>query len=329
MKDLSIKYMGLTLKNPIIAGSCGLTSTVEQIIKLEEAGAGAVVMKSLFEEQISMDVNSVLYTNIDNYNYPEAEDYIRNYTKMNSVQQYIDTIKKAKAAVQIPVIASINCTTASDWTNFATSIEQAGADALELNIYEMAADKNKPSEQFEQQYIDILRLVKQKVHIPIAVKIGSNFSNIVRMVDQLYANGADSVVMFNRLYSPDFDLDTLQFISSDVLSNNSDIKNVLRWMAVVSGKLPVSQLVATTGIHNGSDVIKQLLAGASAVQIVSVLYKNGLGTIANMLSFIEDFMDEWDFKTIDEFKGRMNYKNVESPEIYERTQFMKYFSSKK
>jgi dihydroorotate dehydrogenase (fumarate) len=321
--------MGLTLKNPLIAGSSGLTSSVKQIKQLEEAGVGAVVLKSLFEEQIRIDVHNTLKNSYKNEAYPEAEDYIRNYTKMNSVHNYLNFIEEAKAAVDVPIIASINCMTASDWTDFAKSIQDAGADAIELNIYELPIDKNITSDSYEKKYYDILRMVKRKVTVPIAIKIGSNFSNLIRVVDQLNANGASSVVMFNKFYNPDFDLDSLEFISSEVMSSPIDNQSILRWIAIVNGTLPKIQLAASTGIHDGGAFTKQILAGAQVVQICSTLYKNGFGVVGEMLEFITDFMEEWQFESIDEFRGRMNYKNVDSPAMYERTQFLKYFSSRK
>lgn len=320
--------MGLKLKNPLVAGSSGLTNSVNQIKQLEEAGVGAVVLKSLFEEQIQMDVNSILDKD-QSAGYPEAEDYMRNYTKMNSVQKYIELIKEAKSAVSIPIIASINCSSVSDWTNFAKDIEDAGADALELNIYELPNDKNISAESYDKKYIDIIRTVRKKVKMPIAVKIGSYFSNLVRMVEQLYANGANSVVLFNKFYTPDFNLDTLEFTSSEVMSSPSDLYRCLRWTGIVKGKLPKIELAASTGIHDGEAVIKQLLAGAQVVQLCSTLYLNGNGVVKTMLDRMETFMDKWSFDSVDEFRARMSYSNVDSPAVYERAQFMRYFSNHK
>lgn len=320
--------MGLSLKNPFIAGSSGLTNSVKLIKQLEEAGVGAVVLKSLFEEQITLSVNNMITSYDQNTGYPEAEDYIRNYTKINTVQQYLDFIKDVKEAVQIPVIASINCTSANDWTDFAIEIEKAGADALELNIFELPIDRNISADSYDKKYYDILRMVKRKVKIPIAVKIGDGFSNLVRVVDQLVANGASSVVLFNKFYNPDFNLDTLEFTSSEVMSSPADLNRCLRWTGIVKGKLPKVQIAASTGIHNGAGAVKQILAGAQVVQLCSTLYLNGFGVVGEIESFMNDFMNKWSFASVDEFRGRLSYNNIESPALYERSQFIKYFSNR-
>jgi dihydroorotate dehydrogenase (fumarate) len=319
--------MGLTLRNPLIAGSSGVTNSVKQIIKLEEAGVGAVVLKSLFEEQINLEIKDMISSNVQN-TYPEAEEYIRLYSKSNTIQNYLDFIKEVKAAVSIPVIASINCVSAADWSNFAIDMEAAGADALELNIYELPIDKNISADSYDKKYIDILRMVRRKVKMPIAVKIGMNLSNPVRMVDQLYANGANAVVLFNRFYNPDIDLDTLTFTSSEVLSSSADLTRVLRWTGIIKGKLPSVEIAASTGIHDGDAAIKQLLAGAQVVQLCSTLYLNGPDIVSDIKATIEQFMLKWNFKKPDDFRGRLSYANIQTPAVYERAQFMKYFSSK-
>lgn len=329
MINFSTNYMGLNLKNPLVAGSSGLTNSVKQIIQLEEAGVGAVVLKSLFEEQIKMDIEGVMGNNDQNAAYPEAEDYIRNYTKMNSIQKYLDLIKEAKAAVSIPVIASINCSSAADWTDFAKDIEAAGADALELNIYEMPNDKNISADSYDKKYFDIIRMVKKKIKMPVAVKIGPYFSNLVRMVEQLHANGANSVVLFNKFYTPDFDLNTLEFTSSEVMSSPADLYRGLRWTGVVKGVLPKIEIAASTGVHEGEGAIKQILAGAQVVQLCSTLYLNGNKVVGEILKSMENFMGKWNFDSVDEFRSRMSYQNVDDPAVYERAQFMKYFSDRK
>lgn len=321
--------MGLELKNPLIAGSSGLTNSVKQIKQLEEAGAGAVVLKSLFEEQIRLDVHNMIAKSEQNSAYPEAEDYIRNYTRMNSLQNYLEFVREVKGAVNIPVIASVNCISADDWTDFAIDIERAGADALELNIYELPIDRNISSDSYDKKYIDILRMVKRKVKIPIAVKISPYFSNLVRTVDQLHANGAASIVLFNKFYTPDFDLEKLEFNSSEVMSAPSDLNRGLRWTGIVKGKLPNVQIAASTGIHDGEGVVKQILAGAQVTQLCSTLYLNGFSVIEEIKIFMDEFMKNWRFQSVDEFRGRMSYSNIESPSVYERAQFIKYYSNRK
>ena len=324
MVNLETNYMGLKLKNPIIVSSSGLTNTVDKIIKIEACGAGAVVLKSLFEEQISYDANQ--YINEDD-SYPEAEDYLRNYVRSSSVDKYIDLIKEAKSAVNIPVIASINCVSAIAWTDFAKRIEEAGADALELNIYIVAINKNMTSVDYEQIYYDIVELVSKKISIPIAVKLSYHFTNFVNIIDRLSVNGASSVVLFNRFYQPDIDIDKLQVSACDVFSTPSDIRHSLRWVAIVSDKVRNINISASTGIHDGEAAIKMLLAGATTVQVCSVLYEKGVDYLKTILADIENWMDKKGFKEVDDFRGKMSARKIPNPARYQRAQFMKYFSS--
>jgi dihydroorotate dehydrogenase (fumarate) len=328
MISLETNYMGLILKNPIVAGSSGFTNSAKLIKQLASAGVGAVVLKSLFEEQINLETRNIVSLNDQNYSYPGAEEYIRNYTRSNSLQQYLDLVAEVKKSVEIPVIASINCVSNSDWTTFAKDIEAAGADAIELNIFEMPVDRNKLAENYEQKYFDILKAVKSSVSIPVAVKISQYFTNIVHVVDQLYANGAGSVVLFNRFWEPDINLDKLEITSAKVVSSPDDIAKTLRWTGIVNGLLPNVQIAASTGIHNGDGVLKALLAGAQVTQLCSTIYINGYGVIEQILSEMESFMKKWNFKTIKDFRGKLNYAEIPSFEKYERAQFMKYFSGK-
>jgi len=327
MANLETKYMGLSLKNPIVVASSGLTGSVEKIKKLEEAGAGAVVIKSLFEEQINNEVSHLINKDPQNL-YPEAEDYIWNYTRHNSVTKHLELIKETKKAVSIPVIASINCISDREWTGFAKDFEQAGADAIELNFFVLPTNRNQQSEAIEQLYLDVLTKVKQQVTIPVSIKIGFYFTNLVAMADKLVGAGADGVVIFNRFYEPDIDINKLEIIPSEVFSSPADIRRSLRWTGILSAAVPNLQIAASTGIHNGEAVIKQLLAGARVVQLCSTIYINGAQQIAGIVSELDSFMKKWNFKTIDDFRGRLSYKNIPDPQLYERSQFMKYFSSK-
>jgi dihydroorotate dehydrogenase (fumarate) len=323
MINLSTNYLGLTLRNPLIISSSGLTNAVEKIRKLEELGAGAVVLKSLFEEQINYEAG--LY--VENGLYPEALDYISNYSKSNSVEDYLKLIEEAKRTVHIPVIASINCISASEWVSFAKNIEEAGADALELNVFFIASDKEKKSEHYENLYNDLIIKINKVIKIPIAVKLGYHFTNLAGMVNNLYIRGAKGVVLFNRFYEPDIDIDNLKFTSSGIFSSPSDIRQSLRWVGILSDKVEKIDIAASTGIHDGKAVIKQILAGAKAVQLCSVLYQKGEKQIEIILNEIESWMKNKNYKNIGEFRGKMNYSNIPDPSIYERSQFMKYFSS--
>ncbi len=328
MANLETTYLGLKLKNPLVAASSGLTSSVEKIKELAEAGVGAIVLKSIFEEQINNEISSLMH-NQYNTSYPEAEDYIRNYTRDNTVVKHLELLKKAKQAVDVPIIASVNCISSSEWTSFAKDFEEAGADAIELNIFYLPTDRHEKPGVVEQLYVDVLKKVKLEVSIPVSVKFGVHHSNIIGMADKLKATGAAGIVMFNRFYEPDINLDTLEMTASEVFSSPSDIRRSLRWVGIVSSSVTQLDIAASTGIHDGGAVIKQLLAGAQVAQLCSTLYVNGSTVVSSMLEDLEAFMKKWNFKTIDDFRGRLSYKNIPDPLLYERSQFMKYFSGKK
>ena len=323
MINLKTVFAGLELSNPIIVSSSGLTDKLEKIRKLEEYGAGAVVLKSIFEEQILFEADKLMETS----DYPEAVDYIRNYTRNNSLDQYLDLIESAKKSVSIPVIASVNCVSSSEWTDFAKKIEEAGADALELNVYFIPLNMDYSSVDYEKIYLDLLRDIKKKISIPVILKLGTNFTHPVKFVEQLYHRGADGLVLFNRFYSPDINIDDMKMTSSDILSSPSDIRLSLRWVAIISSLVKEIPLAASTGVHTGKAIVKQLLAGARAVQVCSVLYKEGPAYLTQLKKELEDWMSEKNFESLGQFIGKMNYDNIGDPAIYERSQFMRYFSS--
>ena len=267
MIDIKTQYAGLTLRNPIIVGSSGLTNKAERNRDFEKAGAGAIVLKSLFEEQIEMQSEALMQDS----DYPEAADYIRGYVKANQVNDYLELIKKSKELCTIPIIASINCYKADAWIDFARQIELAGADALELNVFFMETELTEDFESIRDTYVSIIRKVKETVSIPVIMKIGKNYSNIPSLVNLLKVNGADGVVLFNRFYQPDIDINNMQIVSGNVFSNHSDLSDTIRWTAIVSGKIPGISIASSTGVHDWEDVVKCLLAGASAVQMCSEL----------------------------------------------------------
>jgi dihydroorotate dehydrogenase (fumarate) len=323
MIDLSTTYAGLSLKSPIVVSSSGLTASADRIRKLASAGAGAVVLKSLFEEQINYEIDHVS----EGHDYPEAFDYIRTYARDNSIGEYLTLIREAKASVDIPVIASINCKSASEWMDFAGKIEDAGADALELNIYFLPIEKDKDPRAYEKTYLNLVSEVRKKTALPLIIKLGNGFSNITWMVDQLYKRGVAAVVLFNRFYAPDINTEDLSFGSAEVLSSPSELRNSLRWIGIVSSQVDQLDLAASTGVHSGLAVVKQILAGARAVQVCSVLYRNGLDYIRDMTAEMKKWMEKNDYRSPDDFRGKMNYSNLEDPSVYERAQFMKFFSS--
>ncbi|MDH6533525.1 dihydroorotate dehydrogenase-like protein [Parabacteroides sp. 52] len=324
MIDIKTSYAGLTLRNPILVGSSGLTIKPERNKEFEKAGAGAIVLKSLFEEQIEMQGNSLLQTSDS----PEASDYIHQYVKANQVNDYLELIKATKAICTIPIIASINCYKVDAWIDFARQIELAGADALELNIFHIETDLSDKQEEMRNLYIQIIRKVKETVSIPVIVKIGKYFNNIPAVVDLLKVNGADGVVLFNRFYQPDIDIINKQIVSGNVFSNHSDLSDTIRWTAIVSGKVPGIPISSSTGVQDWEDVIKCLLAGASTVQLCSSLYTHGVEIIPQILAGLEEWMGQSNYQSISQFRGILNYANISNPAMYERAQFMKYFSNR-
>jgi len=325
MANLETTYMGLKLKNPIIVGSSGLTNSIENIIEIEKEGAGAVVLKSLFEEQINQAANQTFdQGDFSNY-YPEAQDYIQNYSTENDVAIYLDLIKECKQNVNIPIIASINCMSSSEWINFAKKIEVAGADALELNIFVLPSDPKKSGEDNEKVYFEIAKKITSLIKIPVSIKLSYYFSGLARTIEMLSWTKIKSIVLFNRFFSPDIDINNFEIKSSNVFSTPADLAQSLRWVAMLSEKIDCD-ISSSTGVHNGEAAIKQLLAGATTVQIASVLYKKGLKEISIIIKEIEDWMEKKNFKSIDDFRGKMSVKVSENPAAWERVQFMKYFS---
>ena len=322
MADLSTKYMGLELKNPVIAGSCGLTSTVEKVKECEAAGAGAVVLKSIFEEQIVAEVKSIKDASGSSYWHPEAEQYIREYGRHHAAESYVDLVKGVKDAVDIPVIASVHCVSAGAWTEFAHKVELAGADALELNVYVLPSDPKRDGRENEQVYFDVVDAVKNVSQLPLALKIGSSFSSLSRTAVQLSKTTLDALVLFNRFYRFDFDIEDFKLTPAPYMSSPDEMAHPLRWVSILSGQVECD-IAATTGVHDGAGVVKQILAGATAVQVCSALYKNGVGHIEKMLGEVTDWMDGHGHSALDGFRGKMSQDESEDPAAYERVQFMK------
>lgn len=319
--DIQSTYLGLNLKNPLIISSSGLTNSVEKIKKLAEAGAGAVVLKSLFEEQIIADPEKMLNQDDMYFWYPEAIQYLSENAKNQGLDQYLSLISDSKKAVDIPVIASINCVSNSEWTAFAKSIEKAGADAIELNIAIPANELNISANTISDTYLQIVKSVKRETNIPLAVKIGYHFNNIVRMAFKLASNGADGIVMFNRYYRPDIDIDYLNVIADNNYSSPAEQTIALRWIALTHHQIRCN-LAAATGIHDHSGVIKAILCGAAATQICSTVYKNGVGIIHEILTNLQAWMQVQNFNNIANFKGLLS-ENEQYKKSFERLQFMK------
>ena len=298
--------------------------TLEKNKEFEKTGAGAIVLKSLFEEQIELQSDSLA----DSSDYPEVADYIRGYVKANQINDYLELIRKTKEACTIPVIASINCYKSAAWVEFAHEIEKAGADAIELNIFFLETDLTYNSDKTRDLYVNIIRNVKKAVSIPVTVKMSKSVGNIPALINDVKANGADGFVLFNRYYQPDIDINKMQIVSGNVFSSAADLSDTLRWTAIVSGKIPGVSIAASTGVHDWDGVIKCLLAGASAVELCSAVYLHGPSVISQMHTCLEEWMHQMHFDSLKQFIGKLNMANIENPAMYERSQFMKYFSNR-
>jgi len=323
--NLETKYLGIPLKNPLVPSASPLSSEVDRVKKMEDAGAAAVVMYSLFEEQI-MKENRALdrFLTTSGESYAEALSYFpqpREYHNLEA-EDYLNQIRKLKGAVDIPVIASLNGVSKGGWTSFASNMEQAGADAIELNIYYIAGDPTKTSEEVEQMYIDDLKAVKEAVEIPVAVKLGPYFSSFANMALRLQEAGADGLVLFNRFYQPDIDLENLEVEPSLALSSPFEMRLPLRWIAMLRPHLECS-LAATTGIHSAEDAIKMILAGADVTMMASVLLYKGVEVLASMLDDMVLWMEDKEYESIDEMRGAMSSASVAEPSAFERANYIR------
>ncbi len=342
MANLSTRYLGLALRNPIIASSSGLTNSLENIQKMEAANVGAVVLKSIFEEQIVFEAdkyidssnNSLsamkkgLHDILENrsYDYIEAMEYMTNFAKEHTLKEYLDFIKLLKSSVKIPIIASINCVSAYDWSFFAKRIQEAGADALELNIYILPSDVNKTAAIYDEMYRKIIADVKRFVNIPVSLKLSYYSSSLMNTFTALSNSGIAGLVLFNKPYNPDINIDDIEISSGKIYSSEDDYLRSLRWTALLSGRVGCD-LAASTGVHNYETVVKLLLAGSNAVQLASVLYEKGIDEIKNIVDGLDLWMDAHNFKTIDEFRGKLSQINIKNPAVLERVQFMKSYAS--
>ena len=322
--DISTSYLGLQLNSPLIGGSSGLTGSVDKIAAMERHGAGAVVLKSIFEEEIYSEQDDILKeAEADGVDLDQF-DYYDFHLKAQKLDRYVTLIENAKRAVTIPVIASINCVYSHEWTAFARRIEAAGADALELNMFFLPSDFKRSAREQEDAYFAVIDKILATVSIPVALKISYYFSSLGPMIQRLSQTGIAGLVLFNRFYSPDIDIDKFKVKPSFVFSNPADLAISLRWIAIMAQKVDCD-LAASTGVHNGAALIKQLLAGAKAVQTVSSLYKNGPAHIETMIDSLKAWMDKHGFASLDDFCGRMSQEAASNPAAYERSQFMRYF----
>jgi dihydroorotate dehydrogenase (fumarate) len=326
MADLSTYYLGMNLKSPLIVGSCGLTTSLENIKLMEKNGAGAIVLKSIFEEEILLTLdkkkkdaseNRLLY-----YDYSETYDYLDIHSRNEELENYLGFIREIKKEVLIPVIASINCVTDTEWTDFAMKIQEAGADALELNLF--FNPTGFKIMDVEKKSVQIVKKILKTVSIPVSVKLSSNYSNLGNTIQEISETGVQGIVLFNRFFSVDFDLDKLSVISSDIYSSPGDFTKPLRWIALIADKIGCN-IAASGGVHSGKTALKQILAGADAIQAVSILYKNGIDHLSVLLNEMDAWLEEKGFNSVSQVKGMMGNKNIKNPEIFERMQFMRYY----
>lgn len=322
--DLSSNIYSIPIKNPVVVGSSGMTANAVKIKKIEQAGAGAVIMKSIFEEEINFQFKDEMQKLDANGANLEFLDYYDYELRNNALDEYCEEIKKAKAAVDIPIIASISCISSGEWVNFAKPLEEAGADALEINALFLPLDLERSALDYENMYIEIVSKLKSALSIPVGIKISPYFSHLPHFTSKL-AEYADGVTLFNRFYNPDVNINTNKITTGSIFSSPGDYYNTLRWMTILSNSTN-KPLSATTGIHTPETMIKMLMAGASSTQIVSALYLNGIKYIEEMLNKLESWMEEKEYTSLDDFRGILK-TNVKQHNAFERIQFMKYFGS--
>jgi dihydroorotate dehydrogenase (fumarate) len=328
MIDLSTRYMGLALKNPIVASSAPLCASLDKIRSLEDHGIAAVVLPSLFEEQFVLESESV-DTNLSRGTeaFAESLSYFPDLMNYNmGPDGYLELIRKAKAGVSIPVIASLNGVTPGGWVKYAHEMEQAGADAIELNIYSLVTDISRTAAQVEQNYCDLVRSMKKTLKIPISVKISHFFSAVANFATRLDASGADALVLFNRFYQPDLDIEQLQIVPSLTLSRSAELLLRLNWVGVIFSHIRADMAI-TGGVHSGQDVLKSIMAGGRVAMMTSALLENGIGHLDTVRAEIVQWMEKHEYASINQMCGSMSQKNVPDPAAYERANYMRVLSS--
>ena len=324
--DLTTKYLGLTLKNPLVVSASPLSEHLGNIKKMEQAGAAAVVMHSLFEEQIEQD-SEALDRSLSTGGSAEAASYFPNVDSYRiGPETYLENLAKAKASVKIPIIASLNGASSGGWTEYAKKMQQAGADAIELNIYTIPTDPRVNAAEIEQRYCDLVKDVKASVQIPVAVKLCPYFSAMVNMAMQLEQAGADGLVLFNRFYQPDFDLEALEVVPSLQLSTSYELLLRLHWVAIISGRVR-PDLAITGGVHTSYDVLKAMMAGAQVTMMASAILKRGIDYIATVLGELQTWMEEHEYESIKQMQGSMSQKSVADPKSFLRGNYLKVLSS--
>lgn len=326
--DLQTRYLGFDLPNPLVVSACPLGERMEMLRPLQDAGAAAVVLPSLFEEQIEHEDLEVHW--LREYGTEGLANSLTYFPVLHDAtadpDSYLLHIEKAKDALSIPLIASLNGTTKGSWTRYARRIEEAGADALELNVYFVATDPETTGEQIERRYLDVVSSVRQAIKIPLAVKIGPYFSSVANMAKRLVQAGADGLVLFNRFLQPDIDLNLLQVTPHLVLSTSQELRLPLRWIAILRGRVHTC-LAASSGVHTAEDVVKLLLAGADVTMTASVLLERGPQYVKTLLEGVRSWMEQYEYRSVQQMKGRLSQVNCPDPAAFERANYMKALAS--
>jgi dihydroorotate dehydrogenase (fumarate) len=328
MPDLTTTYLGLKLKNPLVASASPLSKKVDTVRRLEDAGAAAVVMNSLFEEQITHESHELdHFLERGTHSYAEALSYFPDLVSYNlGPEPYLEHLRRVKDAVDIPVIGSLNGMSTGGWVQYAQKIEQAGVDALELNIYYLPVDPDLSSAELEDEYVNLVRDVRATVKIPIALKLSPFFTALPHVAKRFVEAGANGLVLFNRFYQPDFDLEELEIISNLELSRSYELRLPLRWIALLYGRI-AADLALTSGVHDAIDVLKAMMAGASVAMTTSALLQHGIGRLTHILTDLQEWMEEHEYESIDYMKGSMSQRYVAEPSAFERANYMKALNS--
>ena len=323
--NTNTKYLGLDLKSPIMVGSCGLTADVDKMVEMEAAGAGAVVVKSIFEEQIIHDIKRNTHMVAPTDSYGDSYEYIAQHVADDSLNKHFAMIKEAKSRLTIPVIGSINCFSYENWLTYAIRFQEAGCDALELNMAILPYETSLSSDDVERTFTQIINTLRKSVSIPISIKVGTYFTDMAKQMQQLSWMGIQGVTMFNKSVQVDIDIENETLKNASFLSNPDELHNTLRWVAILRKKMRCD-ISASTGVYSADDVVKLLLAGANSVQVVSCLYKNGVDALREMNDGLCQWMERKGYESIDRFRGKLAVQPNDKASVAMRTQFMKYFA---
>ncbi|MBP5189835.1 MAG: dihydroorotate dehydrogenase-like protein [Bacteroidales bacterium] len=323
--DTKTKYLGLEIESPIVVGSCGLTSDINNLVKMEQAGAGAVVIKSVFEEQIIYDIKRNLSMMAPTDNYGMSYEYVASHVSDDSLGKHFELIKEAKSRLHIPVVGSINCYSFENWMTYTQRFQEAGCDALELNMAILPYEPSLSYEDVDRLFSNIINTLRKSVNIPVSIKVSQNFTDMANFMQRLSWMNINGITMFNKALNIDIDIDKMELTHAPSLSNPEDIYDTLRWVAILSKKLRCD-ISASTGVHSAADVVKMLLAGAGTVQVVSCLYKNGVDYLRTLNDGLRQWMEEKGFDSLSQFRGKMAVKSNDEASMFFRTQFMKHFA---